>query len=130
MSLPRLRNAKQVEAKLSNRSVASGSSSHNSSNKTKNPPSGRASSGTKRQDTDDADLQETLAREAEILSLLTVLNAPVMNEELPATLQAVKAALYAREYASAFSRPVSWPDGATGFALRCTFRVDADEQCV
>lgn len=59
-----------------------------------------------RQDEDDA-MQQRLAREEEILSLLTALNAPVLNAELPATLQAVKAHLYARNYSAAFGQPVS-----------------------
>ena len=51
--------------------------------------------------------EDTLAREEEILSLLTILNAPVVNsKELPVTLQAIKAALYARDYATAFAKPV------------------------
>lgn len=53
------------------------------------------------------ELKQQLAREEEILSLLTALNKPVMNEELQATLQAVKAHLYARNYSAAFGQPVS-----------------------
>lgn len=51
--------------------------------------------------------EEDLRKEEEILSLLTVLSGPVMNDELPATLQAVKAHLYARNYAAAFGQQVS-----------------------
>lgn len=51
--------------------------------------------------------QATLAREADILSLLTVLNASAFADPaLQDTLQAIKAALFARDYATAFSKPV------------------------
>lgn len=55
---------------------------------------------------EDDEIQQQLAREEEILALLTALNASAMNAELPATLQAVKAHLYARNYTAAFGQPV------------------------
>ena len=51
---------------------------------------------------------KSLAAEGALLSLLTVLNEAAMTDtELQTTLQAVKAALFARDYTLAFSRPVS-----------------------
>jgi len=97
MSLPRLKKGKQAEAKLSrggSPSATKASSSPTAEAALQDGSNGAPTSGA-------------LSREADILSLLTVLNAPVINGELPATLQAVKAALYARDYMTAFSRPVS-----------------------
>lgn len=52
----------------------------------------------------------TLAVEAKILTLLSTLNAAIINSELPTTIQAVKAALYERDYAKAFGNEVSLAD--------------------
>ena len=49
---------------------------------------------------------DTLAQEQDILSLLSYFNAPVIDSSLSTYIQAIKTALYARDYATAFSRPV------------------------
>jgi hypothetical protein len=105
MALPRLKpNAELPPPKKSARiSFKSNSRSTPAKNQETSGKIATASS----QDDENQDAQQHLAREEEILSLLTALNAPVMNAELPATLQAVKAHLYARNYSAAFGQPVS-----------------------
>lgn len=109
MSLPRLRQpaSKKKPSTAASRSDALRS---NARNKVGLPQAGSVDDGDHDQQQGTKlgeDTGDVLAKEAEILSLLTVLNAPAMTHELTATLQAVKAALYARDYAQAFGKNVS-----------------------
>jgi 25S rRNA (uracil2843-N3)-methyltransferase len=70
----------------------------------------------------DAPDDETLAKEEEILSLLTTLNEPIINDDLPATLQAIKGALFLRDYATAFGRPVCFSYHSTRASTDLTMR--------
>ncbi|KAK9894653.1 hypothetical protein P389DRAFT_212401 [Cystobasidium minutum MCA 4210] len=102
-ALPRLKNAPDPTKKQSSSKSSSktrGSSSHGNHASSSSNATLRLKAAQQEQV-----MQMQLAREAEILSLLTALNQPVMNAELPATLQAVKAHLYARNYAAAFGQP-------------------------
>lgn len=104
MALPRLKPTESVPPTKKQSRVTPKSNSRST------PAKNQDSSGkiaTAKLQEDDESLQQQLAREEEMLSLLTALNAPVMNTELPARLQAVKAHLYARNYTAAFGQPVS-----------------------
>lgn len=105
MALPRLKpNAELPPPKKSARITFK---SNSRSTPAKNQETSGKIATASSQDNANQDAQQHLAREEEILSLLTALSAPVMNAELPATLQAVKAHLYARNYSAAFGQPVS-----------------------
>lgn len=107
MALPRLKPSAEAVIVPKKPTRVSHKSNSRSTPATKQDTSGKIATTSTSQEAD-ADLQQQLSREEEILSLLTALNAPVMNAELPTTLQAVKAHLYARNYAAAFGQPVSY----------------------
>lgn len=107
MALPRLK-AKQESALQSTSKASKQAPRRNTKDAGKAASSANAGNAATaaRRLAEEEELKYQLAREEEILSLLTVLNQPVMTPDLPATLQAVKAHLYARNYSAAFGHPV------------------------